>query len=173
MVRTNEELLDGKAFELSVASEVLHRGFNCSMPVVDAGIDLLAWKKNAKPLKVQVKGRNFSGQGTTVESYRFRKSSHDNPSTKPDFVVMILRYTQGHPTDHTYGSVSHLIVPVAKFDELVDKGLVVERSNYLVANVYATFENGFAAKVVFQRGYGTPRPGKDMTRFLNAWNLFH
>lgn len=59
MTSTNEELLDGKAFELSVASEVLHRGFNCSMPVVDAGIDLLAWKKNAKPLKVQVKGRKF------------------------------------------------------------------------------------------------------------------
>jgi hypothetical protein len=170
---TSIEQLDGKAFELSVASELLLRGFNCSMPVVDAGIDILAWRKNAKALKVQVKGRNFSGHGTTVEGYRFRKSSYEDPSTKPDFIVMILRYTRGTHSAPFYGSMSRLIIPVDKFDELVKKDLVVERGDYLVANVYATFENGVATKVVFQKGYGTPRPGKDMTKFLNAWKLLH
>jgi hypothetical protein len=171
MAATNGGHLDGKAFELSVASELLFRGFNCSMPVVDAGIDLLIWKTDAKPLKVQVKGRNFSGHGTGVESYRFSKSSYEEPSTKPDFIVMILRHTQAARTSPKYGMMRHLVVPVGKFDELIKKNFVTQRGDYLVASVWATFENGIATKVVFQKGYGKPRPGQDMSRFLNAWKL--
>jgi hypothetical protein len=172
MASTDDEHLDGKAFEFSVASELLFRGFNCSMPVVDAGIDLIAWKTGTSPLKVQVKGRNFSGHGTGVESYRFRKSSYEDPSTKPDFIVMILRYTETARTNPSYGMINRLIIPVGKFDNLVKKGFVTERDNYLVANIWATFENGVATKVVFQKGYGKPRLGEVMTRFLDAWKPF-
>jgi hypothetical protein len=30
-------------------------------------------------------------------------------------------------------------------------------------------ENGVVTKVVFQKGYGKPRPGEVMIRFLDAW----
>jgi hypothetical protein len=171
MIPENGGHLDGKAFELSVSSELLFRGFNCSMPIVDAGIDILAWKSNHKPFKVQVKGRNFSGHGTGVESYRFSKSSYENPSTKPDFIVMILRYTQTARQDSIYGTVNRIVFPATRFDELVKKGLIVEKGDYFVVNVWAEFTNGVAIKVVFQKGYGQPRPGEDMTSFLNAWDV--
>jgi hypothetical protein len=173
MPSTDDEHFDGEAFEFYVASELLLRGLNCSMPAVDVGIDLIAWKTwNTSPLKLQVKGRNFSGHGTNVESYRFRKTSYQNRSTKPDYVIMILRYTKAARTNPSYGTMNRLIIPVDTFDNLVKKGLVTERGDYLVANIWANFRKGVATKVVFQKGYGKRRPGKVMTRFLDAWRPF-
>ncbi len=162
---------EGKAFELSVASELLFHGFNCSIPLVDAGIDVIAWK-SSRFFKVQVKGRNFSGHGTSVESYRFSRSSYEDPLNRPDFIVMTIRNTGGNPGDPTYGISNHVVFPSIRFDELVSKELIVQKDDHWVANVWAVFEKGVVTRVVFQRGYGKPKPGEDMTKFLNAWDGF-
>ncbi len=110
---------EGKAFELSVASELLFHGFNCSI-----------------------------------------------------LIVMTIRNTGGNPGDPTYGISNHVVFPSIRFDELVSKELIVQKDDHWVANVWAVFEKGVVTRVVFQRGYGKPKPGEDMTKFLNAWDGF-
>ena len=164
--------LDGRAFESAAVAELLFLGLNCAVPMVDSGIDVLAWKPKRSPIKVQVKGRNFLGHGTGVESYRFSLSSYDEPGTKPDYVLMGLRDIQGGKVAGRNG-VSWLVFSSKKFDELRSGEIISERGEHLVANVWAEFDRGRATKVVFQKGYGRPKPGIDMTPYINAWNTIH
>jgi len=83
--------MQGKGFEFAVASEMLLQGYNCTPTVVDAGIDIYVVSNSGRQVKVQVKGRNFRGHGTDVESVNFAKKSYADLGTSPDIIVIVLR----------------------------------------------------------------------------------
>lgn len=166
--------MTGKGFEFAAASELLLRGIVCHMATVDAGVDIMSWSRTGRRIKIQVKGRNFSGHGSGVETVHFSSNALDDPSTRPDFVIVVLRYTQGALTGPKYGSKSYLVLPGDKLEDL-------ERQGYLSAadggekkklQFNATFNesNGIASRVVLQKSYGRRQEGYDASRYLSAWN---
>lgn len=117
--------MQGKGFEFAVVSEILLRGFNCAPATVDAGVDIFVLGKSGAQVKIQVKGRNFKGHGTGVESYNFSKKSYDDPSTRPDFIVMIIRNLINGLDKNPINSI--LILPSRVFNELKEERYVSDR----------------------------------------------
>jgi len=162
--------MQGKGFEFAVASEMLLQGFNCTPTVVDAGIDIFALSNSGRQIKIQVKGRNFKGHGTGVESVNFSKKSYVDPATSPDIIVIVLRnFTRnrrGRPMN------SFLIMTKKEVDNLLSDGYVEDLGDNLKLNMWAEFgRDGKASRVVIQKSYGKKRTGKDLSASLEAWHI--
>jgi len=152
----------------------LLRGLVCNLTMVDAGVDIVAWSRKGRSLNLQVKGRNFSGHGTGVETVQFSATSFNDPSTRPDFLIIGIRYTKGDKSNASYGNKSFLILSREKFEKLKRRryvGISNERKRFTL-NISATFDErtGLVKRVTLQRTYGARQEGEDVTNVLNAWN---
>jgi hypothetical protein len=165
--------LTGKGFELSVASELLLRGMVCHLALVDAGVDLLSWNFARRLIRIQVKGRNFLGHGTEVETVVLSSRSVNDPTTVFDFLIIPMRYLKCDQLNAAYGSISHIVLPHATFEQLRHEDWVStsERTMRLNLNVEFSNSSGKAIRVILQKRYGRRQAGRDLTQFLNAWNL--
>jgi len=162
--------MQGKGFEFAVVSELLLRGYNCAPASVDAGVDVFLLSKSGVQVKIQVKGRNFRGRGTGVESFLFSKKSYCDTLTKPDFVILVVRNLIGKARRQPMNS--YLIIPRNKFDELIKEGYVTKRENKLKLDAWAEFrQDGRVSKFVVQKGYGARKTGREITDYVNAWDL--
>lgn len=161
----------GKGFELAAAGELLLRGIVCNLTMVDAGVDIVAWSHKGRSLNIQVKGRNFSGHGTGVETVKLSLTSFKDPTTRPDFMIIGIRYTKGNSSRPSYGNKSFLILSRQRFQRLRRLGYIVESEKALKLQLNATFDkhSGLVKRVGLQRTYGRRQTGKDVTALLNRW----
>ena len=61
MRKSLKSYVEGKIYELKVAGELLERGFDVYMPVVDSGIDMIAIHRSSKkPIFIQVKKAKYN-----------------------------------------------------------------------------------------------------------------
>lgn len=123
-------------------------------------------------LNIQVKGRNFRGHGTGVESAEFSANSYHDPDTKPDFAIIPLRYLMGSETDASYGRTSYLILSHSSLEELKRDGYFSQTGQKLKLQLNVEFDNatGVPNRVLLQGSYGARGEGKDVTKFLNLWH---
>lgn len=173
--QTNPRLITqmtGKGFELTVAGELLFRGFVCNLAIVDAGVDLVARNRKGKSINIQVKGRNFSGHGSGVETVQISARSYNDPSARPDFLIIGIRYTKGAVSRPAYGNKAFLILSHKRFEELRRLGYVGKSEDdklKLQLNVTFDEETGVPKRVVLQQTYGKSQDGTDVTESLDAW----
>lgn len=147
MMETEQE---GKAGELELAAKLLREGYYVFLPLVDAGIDLVA-KINDRFISLQVKkSRFYPSMG--VYWQEIRKKPFDHNKGENVFCVFVLR----RGTDTNY-----LVVPSLWIERHSDEFYFdVKNQKWFF---YFRLEDGKALEA---------RKSKlDMTRFLNQWDI--
>jgi len=162
--------MTAKGFELETAAELLFRELVCTTTTVDAGVDLMVLNRNGKSINLQVKGRNFSGHGTGVETVQISAKSYDDPASRADFFVIGIRYTTGDPSSSAYGSF--LILSRHELEGLRRRGYVKSVNDKLRFHLNVNFdeETGSPEHIEVQSSYGKRRRGIDISETLNAWH---
>ncbi len=139
----------GKASELQVAAELLRRGYNIFIPLIDAGIDLIA-ATDMRFISIQVKESKFyPEQG--VYWQEIRKEPFDRTKRKDVFYIFTLR--EG-------AEINYLIVPSLWIEKHADRFYFDTKNQKWF--FYFKLEEGKALEVRKSR--------LDLTSFLNNWD---
>jgi len=141
----------GKSGELLVAGELLSQGYDVFIPLVDAGIDLVA-KVGKKFVQIQVKQSKLYQRGGKFTHYwqSLRKKTFDNNKGKNIFYVFVLK--RGTETNF-------LIVPSLWIEENSSKFDLDKNERYQL--YFSPIKDGEIREV--------RKSGLDMTKFLNKW----
>ena len=122
----------GKGGEYAVLSELLFRGYNCSVMTVDDGIDLVAERAN-NYFHIQVKTTTGSEKGPF--GFKVRKASYENHESHRTFYIFVVRriVNRRHLCDFA-------IIPFAVLKSFILKGSIKDKDNLTVR--IAIDENG-------------------------------
>lgn len=140
----------GKAGEHFVLAHLLMQSFNAALVAVDAGIDILAEKKD-KLFRIQVKSRKV---GTDLRSSFVLSEKSLKRKLKPNFYVIVLMHSNGH--------IDYLILPSMVVDSMIRRSNIIYQIRY----------KRFSAKLI-NRGqqWFIRNRENDITKYINAWHL--
>jgi hypothetical protein len=147
MVRA-ETLKKGKAGELLVAAELLSRGIDVFLPLVDCGIDLVAFIEK-RFVQIQVKKSKFYLEADCYWQQIIKETFHKNKGADVYYIFVLKRETK----------VNYLIVPSFWIDENAERFSTTKNKWFF----YFKIEDGRVTE--------TRKSKLDMTRFLNNWDL--
>lgn len=147
MVRA-ETLKKGKSGELLVAAELLSRGIDVFLPLVDCGIDLVA-SIEKRFVRIQVKKSKFYPNAGCYWQQIVKETFHKNKGSDVYYVFVLKRETE----------VNFLIVPSTWIEENAGRFSTTKKKWFF----YFEIENGKAKE--------TRKSKLDMTGFLNNWDL--
>ena len=147
MVRA-KAMKEGKSGELLVAAELLSRGIDMFLPLVDCGIDLVALIEN-RFVQIQVKKSRFYREVDCYWQQIIKETFHKNKGTDIYYIFVLKRETE----------VNYLIVPSVWIDENAKRFGTTRKKWFF----YFKIEDGRVTE--------TRKSKLDMTRFLNNWEL--
>lgn len=131
-IETTSTQFTGKGGEYAVMSELLFRGYNCSVMTVDDGIDLVAEKKNSY-FHIQVKTTSSNEGG--AYSFKVKRTSYSNHESHRTFYIFVIRRLLNNRNMCDY-----VILPYAVFNSFILRGSVADK-DYLSVRIKLD-ENG-------------------------------
>jgi len=143
----------GKSGEMLVAGELLARGYDVFIPLVDAGIDLVAIIEKRIVL-IQVKqSKLYQRRGKFTHYWQtLNKKSFDENKGKNVFYIFVLKHG---------AEINYLIVPSLWLDKNSEKFDLVKGERWQL--YFSPIKDG---KIMEVR-----RSDLDMTPFLNNWDI--
>jgi len=143
-----ETLKKGKSGELLVAAELLSRGIDVFLPLVDCGIDLVAFIEKCF-VQIQVKKSRFYSDAGCYWQQIIKETFHKNKGTDVYYIFVLKREIK----------VNFLIVPSTWIEENAERFSTTKKKWFF----YFELEKGRARE--------TRKSKLDMTVFLNNWDL--
>lgn len=149
---TAESSFVGKAGEYAVASELLFRGFNVSMMVVDKGVDVVA-EKDRHYFHLQVK----TTIATRGESCRFKldRAAFDRNDRTSSFYVLVIR-------DRVSPSQLAIVLPATQLRTWMARGVLNGESAAISLRVERNGSSGMLLN-----------GSASLDEFVNAYELIH
>ncbi len=140
----------GKAGEHTVLSELLFRGYNAALMVVDIGVDILAIK-GGEIFHIQVKTRNISRRHAAFH-FNLRIASFERHNAGKTFYIFVLREN---------GKLDYLILPLHEIEKAIEQEFV-----------HVVGEGKLYRITITRRGdkISLGRRDNEVSDYLNRWN---